>query len=248
MRYMYDAISANASKLVAQNPNMVAIYLTGSPDIRWLSPEVLLFPHVTTWVRIDQGGFTSPQYEATVFDAEPGAYTLSGAIAATKKCTAPRPTVYCDRDYYKDMPNNYTGDIWLAAPGLSDSEAEALAEKDRRIVAVQNVWNAAWDRSVVIDPYWPEKAPVIQPATALTAAPYAMTAACAVTWKSSRPAPYKLEYQRLEGAQGSQHWVSIDTVTMAGSSTTIANLAHNTSYRYRIYNGVWSAWEQFKTP
>lgn len=248
MRYMYDAISANASHLVPQNPDMVAIYLTGTSNIRWLSPDVLLFPKVHTWVRIDQGGLTSPQYEATVFDVEPFAWTMANAIAATKKCTAPRPTIYCDRNDYKTVPASYTGDLWIAAPGLSDSEAAALAAKDKRIVAVQNLWTVNYDRSLVVDPYWPEKAPVIVPPSNLAAAPYATVAAAAVHWTSTRPAPYQLQYERLEGAQGSQHWVLIDTVTIAGNNTTIANLAHNTNYRYRINNGAWSQWLEFKTP
>lgn len=247
-RYMYDATSKNASRLVAQNPDMVAIYLTGTPDIRWLSPQVLLFPHVKTWVRIDQGGLTSPQYEATVFDVEPFAWKMANAIAATKRCTAPRPTIYCDRSDYKTVPNSYTGDLWIAAPGLSDTEAIALAATDKRIVAVQNLWTVDYDRSIVVDPYWPEKAPVVVPPSMLTAAPYAVVAAVSISWHSDRPAPFQLQYERLEGAQGSQHWVLIDTVTIAGTSTTITNLAHNTNYRYRINNGAWSGWLEFKTP
>jgi hypothetical protein len=247
-RYMYDATSKNAAKLVPVDPDMVAIYLTGTPDIRWLSPQVLLFPKVKTWVRIDQGGLTSPQYEATVFDVEPGAWTMPNAIAATKKCTAPRPTIYCDRSDYKTVPNSYADDLWIAAPGLSDTEAVALAATDKRIVAVQNLWTANYDRSIVTDAYWPEKAPVIVAPTNLKASSYAILAAASVSWESVRPAPYQLQYERLEGAQGSQEWVLIDTVTMAGTSTTITNLSHNTDYRYRIYNGAWSGWLEFKTP
>lgn len=247
-RYMYDATSKNAAKLVPVNPDMVAIYLTGTPDIRWLSPQVLLFPHVKTWVRIDQGGLTSPQYEANVFDVEPFAWGMANAVNATMRCTAPRPTIYCDRTDYKTVPNTYTGDLWIAAPGLSDTEAIALAATDKRIVAVQNLWTVDYDRSIVVDSYWPEKAPVIVAPTHLTAAPYAVVAAVNISWESSRPAPFQLQYERLEGAQGSQQWVLIDTVTIAGTSTTITNLSHNTDYRYRINNGAWSGWLEFKTP
>lgn len=247
-RYMYDAISANASQLVKENPDMVAIYLTGTPNIRWLSPQVLLFPHVKTWVRIDQGGLTSPQLMANVFDVEPGAWTMANAIAATKKCTAPRPTIYCDRTDYKTVPNSYTGDLWIAAPGLSDTEAIALAATDKRIIGVQNLWSADYDRSIITDAYWPEKAPVIVAPTDLKASTYAVVAAVDISWESSRPAPFQLQYERLEGAQGAQEWVLIDTVTIAGTSTSITNLSHNTDYRYRINNGAWSGWLEFKTP
>jgi hypothetical protein len=245
---MYDATSENASALVAQDPDMVAIYLTGTPDIRWLSPQVLLFPKVKTWVRIDQGGLTSPQLEANVFDVEPYAWTMPHAITATKKSTAPRPTIYCDRSDYATVPNSYTGDLWIAAPGLSDTEATALAATDKRIVAVQNLWTVDYDRSIVLDPYWPEKPPVIVAPTDLKASAYAVVAAVAISWVSTRPAPFQLQYERLEGAQGAQEWVLIDTVTIAGTSTTITNLSHNTDYRYRINNGAWSSWLEFKTP
>lgn len=161
MRYMYDAKSINAGLLVSKNPEMIAIYLTGTPDIRWTSVQVALFPNVKTFVRIDQGGITSPQYAATVFDAEPRAWTIPGAIAATERSTAPRPTVYCDRSDYQTIPASYKRDIWLAAPGLSDAEAIALSKADPRIVAVQNVFTDDWDKSVVLDPYWPEKAPIV---------------------------------------------------------------------------------------
>jgi len=162
-RYMYDATSSNAGVLIPKNPEMVAIYLTGTPDIRWTSTEVLFFPRVKRFVRIDQGGITSPQFAADVFDAEKGAWSIPGAIDATKKSTAPRPTVYCDRNDYKTIPASYKGDIWLAAPGLTDAQAGLLRKTDPRIVAVQNVFAGDYDRSIVLDPYWPEKAPVTQP-------------------------------------------------------------------------------------
>lgn len=161
-RQMYDAIGVNSSKLVPINPTTLAIYLTGGSIIAWTTADVAKFPHVAPgqWVRIDQGGAGAPQYEATVVDCESGAYTLAGAINWLARCTAPRPTLYCTRSTLPDYHG--TRDIWLAAPGLSDNEALALAATDKRIVAVQNVWNNAggYDRSIVIDPYWPEVKPV----------------------------------------------------------------------------------------
>ena len=155
MRYMYDCTHAEVPNLAAINPSFVAMYLTGSSSIRWTSSDVQQFSSGTEFVRIDQGGPGSPQYEADVFDAEPGAWSISGAIAATKKCTADRPTIYCDRSDYATIPDSYTDDIWLAAPGLTDAQAQALAATDSRIVAVQNYWGTEWDRSAVFDAYWP---------------------------------------------------------------------------------------------
>ena len=158
MRYMYDATSSNAGLLVTKNPEMLAIYLTGTPDVRWTSRQVAFFPRVKTWVRIDQGGPTSPQYTAAVVDVEPHARTVSQAENDfLVKCTAPRPTIYCDRNDYQHVTAKC--DIWLAAPGLTDDQALALRKADPRIVAVQNVFADGYDRSIVFDDYWPDKPP-----------------------------------------------------------------------------------------
>jgi hypothetical protein len=160
-RIMYDAIAADSGALVAQKPTMAALYLTGGPTIQWTSAEVVRLPTVKTWVRIDQGGAGAPQYEANVMDVETGAYTVSQIPGWLAKCTAPRPTVYCTRSTLPSVKEN--APIWLAAPGLTQAEAVALAATDKRIVAVQNFWGTTYDTSVVVDPYWPEKAPVPTP-------------------------------------------------------------------------------------
>lgn len=162
-RTMYDAISANAAGLVAKNPGMVAIYLTGSPDIRWTSKQVALLPNVVTWVRIDQAGATAPQHVANVMDVEPGCYRPSDVPGWTAKCTAPRPTVYCDRSDLPAVMKVWKGDIWLAAPGLSLSECQAIRANNPQVVAVQNVFGGTFDSSVVLDEHWPLKAPIVPP-------------------------------------------------------------------------------------
>ena len=157
-RYMYDATSSNAGFLVTKNPEMLAIYLTGTPDVRWTSRQVAFFPRVKTFVRIDQGGPTTPQYKATVVDVEPHAWSVDRAQNDfLPNCTAPRPTIYCDRNDYQHVTAKC--DIWLAAPGLTDAEALALRKADSRIVAVQSVFAGSYDRSVVFDDYWPDKPP-----------------------------------------------------------------------------------------
>jgi hypothetical protein len=57
----------------------------------------------------------------------------------------------------------WKGDIWLAAPGLTDGECLALAANNKQIVAVQNTFAGSYDKSIVIDAHWPEKAPVTVP-------------------------------------------------------------------------------------
>lgn len=157
-RIMYDCISANASALVPWQPQMLAIYLTGSSDIRWTAQHVALFPHVETWVRIDQAGVTAPQHAANVMDVEPGCYSPADVPSWTSQCTAPRPTVYCDRVQLDDVMKVWKGDIWLAAPGMSLSECQGIVKANHQIVAIQNDFARSFDRSLIFDPNWPLKA------------------------------------------------------------------------------------------
>lgn len=161
-RHMYDATHDNVRVLLPFNPSMVAIYLTGTVDVRWTTADVQLFPNVKTFVRIDQRGPGSPQYSATVADVEDFAWNVHDAETLfLPNCTAARPTIYCNRN---TLPNvTAKCDIWLSAPGLTDAEAIALAATDDRIVAVQNLFAGPYDKSVVIDPYWPERKPVTTP-------------------------------------------------------------------------------------
>lgn len=170
-RTMYDAIGANASVLVPKNPQMVAIYLTGGPAIQWTSSEVAMFPATTTFVRIDQGGSGAPNSKATVKDIEPGAYRPADIPNFQFDPAVERPTCYCDRSDLPAVMALWKGDIWLAAPGLSETECLAIAANNPQIVAVQNVFAQSYDASVVIDPYWPRKAPVTTPTHPVATAP-----------------------------------------------------------------------------
>lgn len=249
-RYMYDAIGSNAKALLPLKPTMVGIYLTGSGGINWTTAEVRLFPAGTEFIQIDQGGATSPQYEATVFDAEPHAWTIAGAIAATKKCTKPRPTIYCDRSDYQTIPSSYTGDIWLAAPGITDAQAVALATKDKRIVAVQNLWANTYDRSIVIDPFWPNKAPAPKPPvgglpTGIAFSEFAtacqINAKCNPTSGPENTYEWQLELLTLKG------WEVHQQFTTSGPLATFANLEPKQHYRFRVTRGTWSDWVNVAT-
>jgi hypothetical protein len=57
----------------------------------------------------------------------------------------------------------WKGDIWLAAPGLSEAECLAIRANNKQVVAVQNVFGGTFDSSVVMDTSWPEKAVVNPP-------------------------------------------------------------------------------------
>lgn len=166
LRHMYDATHANASVLKQFSPTMVARYLTGTSSVVWTPGDVAMFPGVKTWVTIDQGGPGSPVYKANVVDVEQFAWTVASAQSDfLPKCTAPRPTIYCSRNTLADVTAKC--DIWLAAPGLTDAQAIALAATDDRIVAIQNLFAGPYDKTVVIDPTWPE-VPVTTPTPPVT--------------------------------------------------------------------------------
>ena len=159
---MYDATHDNVRVLLPHNPVMIAKYLTGTADVKWTDADVALFPQVKTWVNIDQGGPGSPVFKANVVDVEAFAWNASSAQSEfLPKSTAPRPTVYCARNTLPSITAKCP--IWLAAPGLTDAQAITLAATDKRIVAVQNVFAGPYDRSIVIDPFWPEAIPVTTP-------------------------------------------------------------------------------------
>lgn len=151
---MIDATGVEAAWVKANlpNPQMLAIYDTGSAGIVWTQADKALFPH-TTFVTIDQGGNGSPISASVVRDVEPGAWVAANAekIAGW---TAARKTIYCDRSELDLVVNaGWRGDVWLAWPGWN---GEQLPHMDKvRIVAVQNGWHGTYDSSVVLDPSWP---------------------------------------------------------------------------------------------
>jgi hypothetical protein len=177
-RIMYDAVAANARGLVAKNPQMLAIYITGSADIQWTNADVAMFPHVPTWVRIDQAGAGAPNVKATVKDVEPGCYRPENIPHFIFDPSVERPTVYCDRSDLAAVMARWKKDIWLAAPGLSLAECQALRANNKQIVAVQNVFGGTFDSSVVLDDHWPLKAPVVPP-------PPAADIQADITWQGS---------------------------------------------------------------
>lgn len=157
-RTMWDTISASIAD-IPSTATMVAGYDTGSSDILWTSSDWSKFNDAVR-VHIDQAGPGAPTYSSTVMDVEPGCYSPSDVPNWTSKCTAARPTVYCDQSDLPSVMAVWKGAIWLAAPGMSDANAVALAASNTQIVAVQNVQAGTYDQSVVIDEYWPEVKPV----------------------------------------------------------------------------------------
>ena len=157
-RMMVDCEHAAIPTVLATLPpssyQLVAGYVTGTPDIQWTSADWKRFPSVAH-VLIDQGGPGSPVYSANVMDVEPLAYRPDEVHNWTTRSTAPAPTVYCDRsDLPAVLAAGWRGDVWLAYPDWTPGEP--LPVVPGRIVAVQSVFASSYDLSYVLDPNWPE--------------------------------------------------------------------------------------------
>lgn len=172
-RLMADATHDNVHALAGLPLDLVAGYVTGSPDVRWQTPDWTLFPGIPH-VTIDQGWTGSPVPSAVVRDFEQFAWTASWANEhiGNGLWTPARPTVYSAQDTLQGiLDDGWRRDLWVALPGWQPGHlwppvvAEAV-QLGCTIVAVQNAQDVAgaYDRSVVLDPHWPGVSP-IQPPT-----------------------------------------------------------------------------------
>lgn len=167
---MGDATHINVPALAAAGTQLVAGYVTGTPDIQWTAADWARFPnqlHVT----IDQGASGSPVLSAVVRDVEPGAWTATAAVNRNG-WTAARPTIYCSASV---VPQLYTagwrGDVWVANWTGAPPSSPYPVPAGMTCVAVQ--WTdqgggGLYDLSVVFDPIWPMEGSVLtawQPGT-----------------------------------------------------------------------------------
>jgi hypothetical protein len=163
---MGDAIHDNVQALKAAGTEMVAGYVTGTPDIRWTAADWALFtvPAVT----IDQGATGSPVLTADVRDVEAGAWTVAAAVS-TAGWTAPRPTIYCSAATLPALQQaGWLGDVWVADWTYSPPGNPYPVPAGMTCVAVQYTdqgGGGAYDLSVVFDPAWPEGGTMAAPTT-----------------------------------------------------------------------------------
>jgi hypothetical protein len=151
---MGDAIHDNVASLPA-GLQLVAGYVTGTPDIQWTAADWARFPGIPH-VTIDQGYQSPPVTTATVRDVEAGAWTVSSAVDRTN-WTAARQTIYCDQATLPGvLQAGWQGDLWLAIVGWQPGQSLPAAP-GCTVVAVQNQQNVGslYDLSVVLDPTWP---------------------------------------------------------------------------------------------
>jgi hypothetical protein len=150
---MYDFTNANVAWMAAnvRNVDMIAWYGTGSPDVQWSQADRALFPHANM-LEIDQGFTGSPVPTAAIRDVENGAWA-AGAAVDRSNWHVPRPTIYGGRDAIRQVVSDgWRGDVWLAAPGTNPASAPVIPGVN--VVAVQDQWQAKFDKSVVFDDTW----------------------------------------------------------------------------------------------
>jgi hypothetical protein len=156
---MADAISANYEAGIAAGTQLLAVYVTGTPDIQWTAAQLAAIPAAMVVVTIDQGAEGSPVADATVRDVETGAWTADQAVS-DEPWTAARPTVYCDLDNLPLLEQaGWQGDVWVADWTDTAPAQPPVVPAGMNCVAVQ--WTdqgggGLYDLSVVFDPTWPE--------------------------------------------------------------------------------------------
>jgi hypothetical protein len=160
-RQAIDAANPRNIPKSGVNYELVGGYLTGTPGSLW-NGQWSTFPGKTLYT-FDQGGAGAPKYNANVIDVEPQCYQPGDVPGWIAKCTAPVPTVYCDRsDYPAVRATGYQGPIFLAAPGV-----QAVPEGYTNIIGIQYMAGSGYDLSIIFDEYWPQAhpAPVPVPTT-----------------------------------------------------------------------------------
>lgn len=151
-RLMGDAIHDDVATIPG-DVQLVAGYDTGTADIKWTAADWARYPGLPH-VHIDQA-FGGPVYSATVQDVETGAWSPADVPGWQAKCTAPRPTVYCNQSTLPAvLATGWRGNLWLAIPGWLSGDPLPPAP-GCTVVAVQSVFAATYDLSYVLDPSWP---------------------------------------------------------------------------------------------
>lgn len=153
-RTAIDCVGGNAALVRASLPlpDVMFWYGTGSLSIQWTDAEKALFP-TGIMVEIDQGGAGTPIPTAQVRDVENGAWSAGQAVNRNG-WTADRPTLYGSRSTFSQcVSGGWQGDFWLAWPGWTGEPLPTAPGVT--IIGVQDVWDASWDLTTLIDPTWP---------------------------------------------------------------------------------------------
>lgn len=170
-RFMVDCMHKNLTAIdtafLVKN-QLIAGYVTGSPDVKWTPADWAYATKLgLETVTIDQGFTGSPVPTAVVRDAEAGAWPID-LIIDEAKWLATRPTLYAGRIDMTSLVNQgWKKDIWLAWPmdHIPTKEEILRAHPEyakANLIGVQIGTTTLYDHSVIYDPYWPNKAPIVE--------------------------------------------------------------------------------------
>src|SRR5208282_5626047 len=159
-RQAIDAANPRSIPKSGVQYELVGGYLTGTPGALW-NGQWSTFPGKTLYT-FDQGGAGAPKHNANVMDVEPECYAPGDVPGWIAQCTAPVPTVYCDRNDYPAVRKLWDGPVLLAAPGV-----QAVPDGYTNIIGIQYMAGSGYDLSIIFDEYWPQAhpAPVPVPTT-----------------------------------------------------------------------------------
>lgn len=244
MRKQYDCTHDHVHdvKAVIQPGDMVALYVTGSPDIRATAGDIALFNghQITT---IDQGFTGSPVKTATVRDVERGAWTLHDAI--NEPWEAERKTLYLSRSLIPSAQEaGWHGDVWLA-------EWEAMptiAPHFTGLTVVAQQWAnlGPYDLSVVWDTTWPK---AMHPVEILSVTPY--PGYIHVGWREIPGATsYELLIVGAGGAGTGTDYMDKEFMSLNAGKVPLAPGWYIARVRplYGRLRGDWSAAKHFEVP
>lgn len=168
-RFMVDTThnGFQGSRTAISHAQLVALYGTGTPDIKATPEDIAEIPASMTLVTIDQGGPGSPIPHATVRDVESGAWTVADAVKTEgwEPEHGNERTIYCSVSKLDALiTEGWTGKVWIAAPEGDFPVPYHHAGID---IAVQQYLmdqeGGLYDVSQVFDANWPAPPPAVQP-------------------------------------------------------------------------------------
>jgi hypothetical protein len=163
---MGDTEAKNVPALVgkAGELQIVAPYVTGSPDIKWTAQQRALFP-APRWQQatIDQGFTGSPVPGALIRDVESGGWSVSHAL--TSPWDNPKKTIYIEASRLGELAAaGWHGNVWLAhwtgiRPLIAPPMPAGITCVAQQYASPKTGSGGPYDLSAVFDPNWPETPP-----------------------------------------------------------------------------------------
>lgn len=237
-RIAYDCIGANA-QWVRSNlplPAVMFYYDTGSSDIDWTAGQRALFP-ADILVAIDQGGAGSPATGRRILDVENGAWSVDSAVNVAMS-DHDVIALYGSRSTLDSVAaTRYRGNFWLAWPGWA---GEALpSHPGITIVAVQDDWQANYDKSTLLVDSWPFGGSTPPPAGDFKCAVHSRASVISLTTVAAAD-HYTVNYTPASGGAPRKIWTERavqDGIKFITAPLTIPDAAGGQLTAFGIVNG-----------